>query len=80
MSDEQEKAEVDCLMRIPQTKNSRNGCRYLAIARDGDDLKNEPILLPFQHIKVRETGRFEAGMPIIVVTMAQSLAERKGLC
>ncbi|AZO48017.1 MAG: hypothetical protein EOQ44_25520 [Mesorhizobium sp.] len=70
-----ELADVDCLLRFPK----KPGAKSIAIAKDGDDLVNEPIFLPTSEIEVFDTGRKEAGKPIITVTMPQWLAEAKEL-
>ncbi|RUX60196.1 hypothetical protein [Mesorhizobium sp. M7A.F.Ca.CA.002.12.1.1] len=70
-----ELADVQLLLRFPP----KPGAKSLAFAKDSDDLKNEPIFLPKREIEIYDTGRKEAGLPIITVTMPQWLAEDREL-
>ncbi|ESX17852.1 hypothetical protein X766_15680 [Mesorhizobium sp. LSJC255A00] len=65
-----ELADVQLLLR----HTPKPGSKSIAFARDSDDLKNEPIFLPRKEIEIHDTGRKEAGLPIITVTMPEWLA------
>lgn len=70
-----ELADVDLLLRF----KPKPGAKSIACAKDEDDLPNYPIFLPRKEIEIFDTGRKEAGLPIITVTMPQWLAEEKEL-
>jgi hypothetical protein len=74
MRTDEDIAEVELLLL------GRPDGHRINVVTDSDEIGNTPIQLPMSAITIKDTGRKEAGFSIIKVAMAQSLAERKGLC